>query len=178
MPQRVVLPKKIWFKGRDKMLSFKPAVSRMAFILLLVPLFASAGVFRWVDEEGNVHFGDAPPAKQDCQEVIVDKEPATRAQEQEQAKQRWDKIIQEQERRRAARLKRAEDQRALLKAKKQEKAVREQRCHLARHNLQALLTRRPVYRLNQEGERVYVDDEQRTSEVRRTKEEIEEYCDQ
>ena len=37
--------------------------------LLTLPVCASAGVYKWVDENGKVHFGDVPPADAVKQEV-------------------------------------------------------------------------------------------------------------
>ncbi len=37
--------------------------------LCALPIVASAGVFKWVDENGKVHFGDQPPADAVQQEI-------------------------------------------------------------------------------------------------------------
>jgi len=37
--------------------------------LLALPATASAGVYKWVDENGKVHFGDRPPADAEKQEI-------------------------------------------------------------------------------------------------------------
>jgi len=37
--------------------------------LLAAPTVAGAGVYKWVDENGKVHFGDQPPADADKQEI-------------------------------------------------------------------------------------------------------------
>ena len=47
-----------------------------ALILLVCLMFAglpiaNAGVYKWVDEDGNVHFSDTPPPKQKTEEVKI-----------------------------------------------------------------------------------------------------------
>jgi hypothetical protein len=42
---------------------------RYAFLLLLLPALAGAQVFKWTDEKGKVHYGDAPPSLQGTQTV-------------------------------------------------------------------------------------------------------------
>jgi len=38
--------------------------------LLLLPFSTQAGVYKWVDKEGNVHFGDAPPPAAEEREPV------------------------------------------------------------------------------------------------------------
>lgn len=41
-------------------------------ILLLLPIFGSAEIYKWVDEKGNVHFGDSPTKGDNAQKIEVD----------------------------------------------------------------------------------------------------------
>lgn len=47
-----------------------------AVLLLLLPLLASAEIYKWVDERGNIHFGDAPPEQAKTQTITphIDKQ--------------------------------------------------------------------------------------------------------
>jgi hypothetical protein len=56
-------------------------------------------------------------------------------------------------------------------------AERLQQCLIAQQNLHTLEIRRPVYHIDEHGERVYLDDEQRAAEIARMRTEIEIYCD-
>lgn len=159
------------------MRSLKILLISLTFGLLLITWGAIGEVYRWVDDQGEVHYSDVPPAAQDYGEVAVEDVPAPPAQEQRQQKDRWQRIIQQQQESRARRLKKAEEERVAREAKRQEEAVRAERCRLARHNLNTLLLRRPVYHLNEQGERAYVDDRQRAAEIRRARKEIEDFCD-
>lgn len=48
---------------------------RQLIVLLValagMPLTCSAGVYKWVDNEGNVHFGDKPPVEAGANEVEI-----------------------------------------------------------------------------------------------------------
>ncbi|WP_394147039.1 DUF4124 domain-containing protein [Shewanella atlantica] len=55
-----------------------------AFSLILLPLLiglsvgAGADVYRWTDSNGNTHFGDRPPAKDDIKALEVELSPTTK----------------------------------------------------------------------------------------------------
>lgn len=46
------------------------------FALILIPALCFAQVYQWVDEDGNVHFGDQPPADAGAQSVNLPKGPS------------------------------------------------------------------------------------------------------
>jgi hypothetical protein len=52
----------------------KAVVFLISMILASITV-AHAEVYKWVDEEGNVHFTDAPPPKQKTEEVKIDRAP-------------------------------------------------------------------------------------------------------
>ena len=45
--------------------------------LLAMTTAAHAEVYKWVDEDGNVHFTDTPPPKQKTEEVKIDSAPSS-----------------------------------------------------------------------------------------------------
>jgi hypothetical protein len=47
-------------------------------LLLGIEAAAAAGIKRWLDAEGNVHFGDTPPVAAATQEVTVETRPVDR----------------------------------------------------------------------------------------------------
>ncbi len=53
----------------------------MRYLIFLIPVLLSASVsagtiHKWVDEEGNVHYGDAPPVKAKTESVRVQSAPS------------------------------------------------------------------------------------------------------
>lgn len=47
------------------------------FLCLLATPIALAGTYRWVDENGQTHFGDRPPANTASDEINVNPAPAS-----------------------------------------------------------------------------------------------------
>ncbi len=128
-------------------------------------------IYRWVDAEGNVHYGDRPsgaPTEQRLQlsyartdgsaveKRVQDRLDAQSAQAEAQAEQ----AKAEQEAAEEAEIA-AEQQRA---------------CESARERLETYRSSRRLYKADENGERVYLDEEQRAAASRRIEEQIAEYC--
>src|SRR5210317_1736139 len=47
------------------------AVITVAFLLLATDAMAKDDVYRWVDDNGVVHFGDRPPKKTDAEQINI-----------------------------------------------------------------------------------------------------------
>lgn len=45
-------------------------------LVVLISAFALAQVYRWIDEEGGIHFGDKPPEEVDAKELILPEGPS------------------------------------------------------------------------------------------------------
>lgn len=78
----------------------------MSKILLVLLLFLSfslalfAAIYKWVDEEGNVHYGDCPPAE--CEPEQIETTPGPSTEELQRSRERAEQLIQEQKRREEA----------------------------------------------------------------------------
>jgi len=136
---------------------------------------AAGPIYKWVDEQGNVHYGDQPPASEgEVEELLL--LPAPEETEVLEAQARLDRLLSEQQ---ANRESRAADRERQLLQQELEEAQRVQRlrnCLRARQNLHVLEIRRPVYSIDEKGEYVYLDDQQRAAEMQRMRAEIEENC--
>ena len=78
------------------------SVKSMVILILLIPLSANAGVYKWVDANGQTHFGDRPPAKAASSEVKVHSAPASvDAGARERHQKMTDFLDQQQEEREA-----------------------------------------------------------------------------
>ena len=133
-----------------------------------------AGVYKWTDAEGNVHYGEHPPPGSEARAMKRAAPPGE--EEAERYRERWDRIIERQER--SEELRREDRER-----REQERAEREQRalerkrsCATARSNLHVLEQQRPVFTIDDTGERVFLGAEQRASEMARLRSFIEETC--
>lgn len=123
------------------------------FILLLASFTSYAGTYRWVDENGQTHFGDRPPQNVVTNEVRLKAAPPSVDAEALARKQRLNEFLQNSEKEREARSKVVAEQEA--KAAKQ-KAY----CEGLQARLKYLARVSGIYELNKEGERVFVNDEE------------------
>jgi hypothetical protein len=72
------------------MSSAKVFISLVLLFGLIIPSAAFAEVYRWVDNEGNVHFGDCPPTS--CESEAVQIAPTPSNQTIERAKERFKRL--------------------------------------------------------------------------------------
>jgi hypothetical protein len=151
----------------------------LSLLLLLIACVAHGDpgtVYKWTDKEGNVHYTDCPPPP-GCKAEVIESQAAPSAADVEQAQQRLDKLLTEQEASAAAReVERLERQRQQAAAM-EVVAARKRMCITAQQNLHALLMERPVYYINEKAERVFLDDATHKAEIERMRELIKEYCD-
>jgi Domain of unknown function (DUF4124) len=151
---------------------------------VLVPLLllsvAAAGadgtVYKWTDNEGRIHYTDCPPPP-GCQAEIIATQPPPDRTEVERAQERLDALLAEQEKTAAAReQERLERQRRQVAAM-QMAVARKRACIEAQQNLHSLLMNRPVYYINEQGERVFLDEAAHKAEIEHTRQLIRENCD-
>lgn len=121
--------------------------------LLATPVAALAGTYRWVDENGQTHFGDRPPAGAASDEVSVAPPPVDADAAARERKQRMHEFLEQSEKERAER----NEAKARQEAAAEE---RQARCEQLRGRLKYLKSVSKIYRINNDGERVYVDDEE------------------
>lgn len=121
--------------------------------LLATPVAALAGTYRWVDENGQTHFGDRPPAGAVSDEVKVTPAPVDEDAAARARKARVNEFLEQSEKERAER----NEAKARQEAAAEE---RQARCEQLRGRLKYLKSVSKIYRINNDGERVYVDDEE------------------
>jgi len=147
-------------------------------LILLVTSVAQGDpgtIYKWTDKEGNVHYTDCPPPP-GCKAEIIGAPPAPSAAAVEEARQQLEKLLSEQEQavavREEERLERQREQTAAMEVA----AARKRTCIMAQQNLHVLLMNRPVYYIDEKGERVFLDDASRKAEMERARELVKEYC--
>ena len=128
-------------------------------------------IYKWTDEDGNVHYEDRPsgaPSEQQLQ-FSYNRTNSTALQE------RVDKQRDTDSTRREAR----EEAEAAKLSAAEERAAAEQKlaqCQSYRANLKTMLESRRVYRQDEAGERVYLDDAQRSEARAQAEKLIKETC--
>ena len=142
-------------------------------LVILIALMVSgpslAGMYKWTDSSGQVHYTDSPPVDKKAKALNPRTATPTGA---EAEKSKMDKQIEEFNKRQAEEQKQAE----LARKKALEKKQREQQCVTLRNNLQLYLTKRRVAK-NDSGEVVEVPYEQRLKEIEKIQEQMKEVCD-
>ncbi len=149
----------------------KPMTTLCAVTTLLVLSVPGvrAEMYKWTDEQGQVHYSQSPPPGRPAQTIAppprVDTEAAIKAlEDQKKRMEKGAKKIEKQAK------KAAEKQQA-----DKNETDRKQACETWRQNLEKLRNV-PVYKTTVEGGREYLTDEQRQAEIENTERKVAEHC--
>lgn len=165
-------------------MKFAPLLVLVAAMLSSGAAVAATDVYKWIDEDGNVHYCDTPPEGVEVERVAIEprpyeQTPAADSVQLETAGDRYRRLVQERET--AAATRAAIDKAAV---------EREERCSYLRKQLISLQQQLPVYRDAEgqfrtlsrydayDGKREYLDDAARGEEIARVTREIASSCDE
>ena len=127
-------------------------------------------IYKWTDAEGNVHYEDRPSGNSVIQRVaIASKNTDNAAVQARIAAQREARATEEQVSSEAP----PEMSRQEIRA---EQAKRQERCQQYRSRLETMLASQRLYREDDAGERVYLDENEIQAARSRVEEQIKEYC--
>lgn len=144
---------------------------RFALMLLMVvmPLQAEK-IYKWVDDKGQVHYGDAPRG---TPQTGVKTEPASTTTDTTIVND-----VQQDQRKLSRSLEEDRRAREEEKAKKQTQAAdRQQRCHRARDLIKRYEASSQLYDLDASGNRQVLSDEQRKTAEEKLRKDIEKNCE-
>ncbi|MDQ1363888.1 MAG: hypothetical protein QG652_1750 [Pseudomonadota bacterium] len=138
-------------------------------VLITWPAYSE--VFKWVDAQGNTHYGDKPADKQTSTQINV-AAPETKITEPQLSEER-------DERRR--RLADAMQEDRLKKKEEKEKKLQQQQqlnkqCIYARDQLRQYEDSGYLYQLDKDGNRITMSDEQRQSSIDKYRANIKKHC--
>ena len=151
---------------------------RVVGVLLLAQFLACAclaQVYRWVDDQGTVHYSDTPPPGDTPDKVDLPQGPSKA--ERRKAQQDLESYLTRRQRKTAARHEATERERQEDEQQRQAADERQQQCINAQQQLYVLQLQLPVYREKEDGEREYADDALRASERALAEKTVLEYCD-
>ena len=131
----------------------------------------SGEIYKWTDEEGNVHFEDRPIGN-DVERVKVISSNTDNESVQTSIQARHDRETARAE----SRSKHDEDQQAAAEAKA-EAAQRDVKCQESRSRMQTYLQSQRLYKQDDAGERVYLDEDQTQKARADAQDMIQKYCD-
>ncbi|WP_061237743.1 DUF4124 domain-containing protein [Ectopseudomonas composti] len=133
-------------------------------IAALLPSLAAAEIYRWTDEQGQVHFGQRPVAGAETVQVkpqVVERDQHTR--EREARSQRFYDARREEQQEAAA----------AATAQREERA---NECRDLRRRLAQIPEGFSYYRTDANGERIYYSDEETDTARRQLRERIAQRC--
>ena len=137
---------------------------------------AASEIYKWVDAEGNVHYGDRPTgdgttAQTRIERVAIASRRTSTAQVQSGVQARLDREAERNDARAAAA--EAQEEADKLRAEAEDRA---EKCTAYRERLERFVTSRRLYRVDDSGERQYLDDSQIEAARAKVQEQVEEYC--
>ena len=153
----------------------------LAIVATLATSVALAGeIYRYVDEDGNVHYVDRPTGVESEQRLAIQSRPTDNDAVMARAQQRYarnepeedmgsengsvsDEPVQEEEMTRSERIAAARE--------------RQQKCQQYRDRLETFVTARRLYREGEDGERVYLEDNEIQEARDKVQARVEEFCD-
>ncbi len=141
-------------------------------ILSLVSLHVHAGVHKWVDADGNVHYSDAPPAEVTTQTV---RNIAGKDQTETPASNSPKSVAEREAEMKKA--KQAKEEAAQRKAQQDAEAeTKKSNCATARQNVRTLEDNQYVTTYSESGERVVMNDATRAQQLETARKAISAYC--
>jgi hypothetical protein len=144
---------------------------RAALLVLALASLPAAAVYKWVDEKGVTHYSETPPPDAKATQVetrIVGPSGSTGA---------TDDWKQKELERRKERLDRDQAEDYAKRNSEHDAAVRANRCQESRRQLAMLERALPIYRINERGEKLYLEDQDRPRQVEQWRSQAEKYCD-
>ncbi|MET0067200.1 MAG: DUF4124 domain-containing protein [Candidatus Thiodiazotropha sp.] len=129
-----------------------------------------AGVYRWTDAQGQVHYSDRPVGES-AREVPIRKSPKESlpkgddAQRQERTRRMLEVYQEDREKKQEA-----------LQKQIQEREKRQRNCIVARDRYQSHSQASGIYSFKKDGDRQYLDDAARQKYMQKLKAEIDKWC--
>lgn len=150
----------------------KRIVLTCAIAAMTVSMGAVANeIYKWIDADGNVHYEDRPTGAATEERLDLTYRATDRSSVQARIKSRVDAQTAREEAKSTAA---AAEQEAAENAAAEKQ--RSDRCDRARARLESYLQARRLYRTDDNGERVYLDDSQSQEARRKAEEQIAEFC--
>ncbi len=143
---------------------------RVPILLLVLGMCTvQAQVYKWVDADGNVHYGQNRPRGVEAAPVKVQPQGLS----EEQRALELDKLKLKA----GLGSENREPEQGEQASTQMPEAVRKENCRIARHNLAALAQKRRIVPADEDGNLVRLDDTQRENRLQEAKNQVEEFCD-
>ncbi len=144
----------------------------LSSILLLMASPAHAQLYKWVDEQGKVHYSDQPPSGKAKSESTLNIPTQPGAASSPDSSKSWqEKELDFQKRKTSA----AEAEAKKQKAEQEAKTKREN-CEKAKNQLSQLESIAPVYTYDEKVGRTYLNEAQRAEAIAQARKSVAEWC--
>jgi len=149
----------------------RPLIACTAALLMVSSATLASEIYKYTDENGNVHYGDVPSGNptEERLDIGYKRSDSSAIRSRVEARQE-----------RQANGRKAAEEREKAKQTAAEEAAaaeqKQQKCEESRARLQTYLSARKLYREDANGERVYLDEAGRDEARQRAEEAITEYC--
>lgn len=144
-----------------------------AFAAMTAFAAAAQQMYRWVDENGHIHFTDSPPPENARKAEKIEVKPTPPSGPVKPPADYRQKEIES----RGERLQKEQDAKKAAANEASAAAQKRDRCIYAQRQVQVLIQQRPVYQVNEKGERVFVEDKDRQAELDKWQDRVKTYCD-
>ena len=146
----------------------------IAFTMMLAVSTAgmafASNIYKWTDEQGNVHYGDRPTGDPSEERLDIGSRPTDASRVQAQVQAAYEARAAAEE---AAASEPAGPTPEELRAQALE---RQEKCATYKARLQKFLTSHRLYKENKNGARVYLDADETLAARDRVQNQVEEYC--
>jgi len=141
-------------------------ISTLLATALLLPLTATAEIYKWIDSDGATHYSQIPPKEQNSEALKLRR--STHLTDDESAA-----ILKEQE----AILKPEPTDPEAKKREQEQATIRKENCKRAKENLSNLEASAGRRTRDQEGNVSYMPEKERQQKMDAARENIKKYCD-
>lgn len=152
----------------------KCLLSALLIALVSTPLGITAGVYKWTDAEGNVHYGSQRPTDATAERMKI------QTDEQPYADVTADKDKKDETGEKTGKDEKKEEKKAEApkppEPPKLSKKEKQARCAQARKNLQTILSRGRVRVKDESGSSRHLTDAERSKRIAREKKEVSKHC--
>jgi hypothetical protein len=139
-------------------------------LALCAPVAFGQGIYKWVDDKGQVHYGEEAPDGTQAAQVTVKTDAVSAPESDSQSrKENTEKLLRTMEEERT--------QKQEQEAKEaQEKERRRRNCNIARDDLRNLKDAGSIYTLDKNGERRVYNEAEQAAAIRRAEAKVTEWC--
>ena len=127
-------------------------------------------IYRWTDEDGNVHYGDRPTGDATEERLAISSKPTDSSKVQARSQSRY------AAKKAAEASVPSEPQGPTEDELRAQAAEKRQKCDTYKARLQKFVQSRRLYKEDENGERVYLDEEQIQAARERVENQVQEYC--